>query len=514
MMDLSKYRELFLTESRENLLNLNKYLLALENDLTNVAPLNEIFRSFHTIKGMAASMGYQKIVDLTHQAEDLLDKFRKEELKPNEEVLRLLFTAVDRLESLVEGEDLSIDDVMKNLELVSSGEFGKLDIKEEAKLRKIKDIRITLDYLDTLMNIAGELVINKDRILKITQDRLIEELTSPLERLSRLVLDLQEKIMNIRMVPMWQVFDRFPRLIRDSSVKLGKEVDFVIEGKEIELDRSMLDKLTDPLIHLLRNSIDHGIESPQQREQLNKPRKGRLLLQAKRLKESVEIVVEDDGGGINPDEVLSVAKKRGIITDEEVEKLTPKEIFNLIADTRYSTKREVTEVSGRGVGLDIVKERLRALGGSLDINSTVGEWSRFTLRVPLTLAIIKALIAKVGDERYAIPFSQVSETININPSSDIKTVHNKEVMLLRGEVISLIRLSDVFEIPSNGNSNSVIVVNVEGKDMGIIVESYFGQQEIIVKSLGGILGDLPQFAGVTILGDGKPALILDVANII
>ncbi len=388
-----------------------------------------------------------------------------------------------------------------------------LALKEDAGPRKQRHVRIELRRLDALMNLIGELVITRGRLAQIAGTISDEALDETVAQASRLVSDLQDEIMTSRMVPVWQVFDRFPRLVRDAARALGKQVLFTVEGKEIELDRSMLDEIGDPIVHLLRNAIDHGIERPDDRIAAGKPVTGRLTLSALRDRSAVIIRVSDDGKGIDRSRVLRRAKEMQVIDATKAE-LSDDELIRLISRPGFSTAEAVTSISGRGVGVDAVQTRVRALGGTVDIRTAPGEGTTVTVRLPLTLAIVRALLARVGDEVYALPMTHVNETVELE-SALLRTVKGREVLVLRDEVLPLIRLRSLLRMPTvSDERKQVVVLEIANRRAGLIVDELTGQQEIVVKQFDGVRDGLPLFSGATILGDGAPALIVDVGSLI
>ena len=385
--------------------------------------------------------------------------------------------------------------------------------REDEGPRKARHIRIDLRRLDSLMNLIGELVITRGRLTQIAGTINDEALGETVAQASRLVSDLQDEIMTSRMVPVWQVFDRFPRLVRDAARALGKQVSFSVEGKEIELDRSMLDEIGDPIVHLLRNAIDHGIERPEDRVAAGKPPMGRLTLSALRDRSAVIIRVSDDGKGIDRRRVLQRAKDMQVIDGSRTE-LSDEELIRLISRPGFSTAETVTNISGRGVGVDAVQTRVRSLGGTVDIRTAPGEGTTVTVRLPLTLAIVRALLAKVGDEVYALPMTHVNETVELD-SALLQTVKGREVLVLRDEVLPLMRLRSLLRMPTvTDERRQVVVLEIADRRAGLIVDELTGQQEIVVKQFDGVRDGLPFFSGATILGDGAPALIVDVGSLI
>ncbi len=378
--------------------------------------------------------------------------------------------------------------------------------------RQHRHIRIDLHRLDTLMNLIGELVITRGRLQQLAATIGEPALTEAVTQTSRLVADLQDGIMTSRMVPVWQVFDRFPRVVRDAARALGKQVDFVVEGQEIELDRSLLDEIGDPIVHLLRNAIDHGLETPDERLKAGKSPTGRLTLVAARDRSAVVMRVTDDGKGIDRDRVLARAQELGLVESGRAE-LSDDDLIRLIARPGFSTAKQVTDISGRGVGIDVVHTRVRALGGTVDMRSVKGEGTSVTVRLPVTLAIVRSLLARVGDETYAIPMTHVNETVHVEPNT-IRHVKGREVLVLRDDVLPLLHLSDVIRLPRrDGQGGQVVVLEVADRRAGLVVDELTGQQEIVIKPFDAVKDGLSVFSGATILGDGVPALILDVSSL-
>ena len=384
---------------------------------------------------------------------------------------------------------------------------------ELAPARQHRHIRIDLHRLDTMMNLIGELVITRGRLQQLASTINEPALTETVTQASRLVADLQDGIMTSRMVPVWQVFDRFPRVVRDAARALGKQVDFVVEGQEIELDRSLLDEIGDPVVHLLRNAIDHGLEMPDERVKAGKSPAGRLSLTAARDRSAVVIRVTDDGKGIDRDRVLARAVEMGLIESGKQE-LTDDEVVRLIARPGFSTARQVTDLSGRGVGIDAVHTRVRSVGGTVDIRSTKGHGTAITVRLPVTLAIVRALLARVGDETYAIPMTHVNETAQLELDT-IRQVKGRDVLVVRNDVLPLMHLRDVVGLPRrDAGGGQVVVLEVADRRAGMVVDELTGQQEIVIKPFDAVKDGLSMFSGATILGDGVPALILDVSSLL
>ena len=381
-------------------------------------------------------------------------------------------------------------------------------------IRQQRSVRIDLRRLDNLMNLIGELVITRGRLMQLTSPIDDPALAETVAQTSRLVADLQDEIMTSRMVPVWQVFDRFPRLVRDAARSVGKPVEFTIEGKDVELDRSMLDEVGDPIVHLLRNAIDHGLEAPDVRRANGKPESGRLTLSAVRDRSAVAIRVTDDGRGIDRAKVLTRAREQGLVDASKTE-LSDEELFRIISQAGFSTADKVTDLSGRGVGIDAVHNRVRALGGSVDMRTSPGQGTTVTLRLPLTLAIVRSLLARLGDETYAIPMTHVSETVELHPDI-LHTLKGREVLMIREEVLPLIRMRQLlgYEGEATRGLEQVVVVEMAERRAALVVDALIGQQEIVVKQFDGVQNGLALFGGATILGDGAPALIIDVSSLL
>jgi two-component system chemotaxis sensor kinase CheA len=387
----------------------------------------------------------------------------------------------------------------------------------EKKAKGGQSVRVDIDKLDSLLNLVGELVINKTRLEQIGLTHKLADMVETMEQMDRITTDLQSVVMKVRMVPIGQVFNRFPRMIRDLSHELNKEINLIIQGEETELDRTVIDEIGDPLVHLLRNAIDHGIEHPDQRKEIGKNPVGEVRLIARHEGNNVVIMVEDDGKGIDPDIIRRKCVEKGLITQAEADKMDANEAIRMVFYPGFSTSEVVTDVSGRGVGMDAVKTKIESLGGMVDVETKINEGSKFKIRLPLTLAIIQALLVNISEEIYAIPLGSIDSTINITPQ-DIKTIQNQEVILLRGQIIPIVHLGQVLDIPKikervEDDELFVVIVHMGDSRAGIIVDTLIGQQEIVIKSLGKLLAGIKIIAGATILGNGQVALILDVGSL-
>jgi len=389
--------------------------------------------------------------------------------------------------------------------------------KKNESVKTGQSIRVNIERLDNLMNLVGELIINKIRLNQLATDIRSKDIEEALGTLDRLTNEIQTEVMESRMVPIDQIFSRFPRMVRDLAKSEGKQISLVIEGKEIELDRTVLDEIGDPLVHLLRNAVDHGVESPQERAKAGKSSEGLVRLAASRQRNTVLIEVQDDGKGMDPAKLRDAAVKKGLMSKEEVSKLCDEEAFNLIFLPGFSTNAVITDVSGRGVGMDVVKTKIESLGGNVSVKSVLGEGSIVTLQLPLTIAIIQSLMIRTAGETYAIPLNNVVRDVGIR-SKDIKTIEGQEVILLRGEVLPLLRLNSTLDCPVKVNDKEnliVVVVEKMGKHFGFVVDELLGQQEVIIKSLDSkVLRSVKGFAGATIQGDGTVCLILDIGTLV
>ncbi len=393
---------------------------------------------------------------------------------------------------------------------------------EPAKSSASSTIRVDHEKLDHLMNLIGELIINRNRYTLIARhledannevdiQHVAQSLSETTYAMARISDDLQDTIMKVRMVPVASVFSRFPRLVRDLSRKSGKEVDLILEGEETELDKSVVEVIGDPLVHLIRNSVDHGIEPQEDRVAAGKPIKGRVVLRAFHKGNSVAIEIEDDGKGIDPDKMREVAIRKGIITPEDAKQLDDREAMELIFAPGFSSAETITDISGRGVGMDVVRTNIKNLKGSVNISSEIGKGTRFTLLLPLTLAIIDALMVNVADEMFAIPLDAVSETTKIDAEL-LTDINGRKAVTLRGEVLGIIELSEILNLPQpevEPDVLSVVVIHDNGRRLGIVVDRLLERQEVVIKPLGSYLGDLKGISGATIMGDGSVILILD-----
>ncbi|MDS1029503.1 chemotaxis protein CheA [Bacillota bacterium LX-D] len=401
---------------------------------------------------------------------------------------------------------------------------NKAQTKPQAAAKVAQTVRVDVQRLENLMNLVGELVIDRTRLLdvggglknKLGSGKLVETLEEVSVHIGRITTDLQEEIMKARMFPIEQVFNRFPRMVRDLAQKANKEIEFIVEGRETELDRTVIEEIGDPLIHLLRNAIDHGIEHPEERIALGKPEKGTVILKAFHQENQIIITVEDDGKGMDPAKLREKVVEKGLMSAEAANRLSEREVFNVIFLPGFSTAKVVSDVSGRGVGMDIVRNHIEKINGIIDIDTAIGKGTRFTIKLPLTLAINRSLLVYLEQSVFAFPLSSVVEIINVEKKA-IQRIQKRDVILVRGEVLPLVKLRELLmeqkmeELP---DKFPVVVCGISEKRIGFIIDSLLGEQEIVIKSLGEYIGQVPGLAGATIMGDGRVALILDVRGLI
>ena len=408
-----------------------------------------------------------------------------------------------------------------------STEVSKANQKKELQKKMIstkeQTIRVDVKRLDQLMNLIGELVLAKNRLIKIYNDveeryegeKFLEELNQVVSSISIVTTDLQIAVMKTRMLPIGKVFNKFPRLVRDLARELGKKVKLIIEGEDTELDKSIIEEIGDPLVHMIRNSVDHGIEPPEERKKLGKPEEGTIWLKAYNEGNMIVIEIKDDGRGMDPEKLKQKAIEKGIITPQEAENMSDKEAFMLIFKPGFSTAAKITNVSGRGVGMDVVKTNIEKLNGIIEVDSIPGKGTTFKLKIPLTLAIIQALLVASQEDLFAVPLSNVIETVRI-VEEDIYTIEGRSVLKLRDEVLPLVNMADIFNIEKILMPEKylyVVILGLGATKIGLIVDRFIGQEEIVIKSLGEFLKGLPGIAGATIRGDGRVTLIVDVASL-
>lgn len=437
-------------------------------------------------------------------------------IKEDKESLRNMIMSISEIERVTIQDIVHAEAQKKPAEKIE-----EVEKKQEAKVEPTKErrritqtVRVDIDKLDNLMNLMGELVISRSRIADTLRKYSIKEVDESLSNLNRISLDLQNVVMKIRMVPIAFVFNRFPRMVRDLAKQLNKEINFIVEGEDTELDRTFVEDIGEPLLHMLRNAIDHGIESKEERLAKGKPPVGTVVLSARHEGNNVVIEVRDDGRGIDRSAVVKKAIEKGLITEAQAEALPDEKVYEFLFMPGFSTKTETTELSGRGVGLDVVKNVVESLNGTVSIESVKNKGTAITVRLPLTLAIIQALLVKINNFVYAIPIANIDSTLSIT-KDQIQKIQDRQVSVIRGEIIPIVRLWDILELPHQSEDSiyNTVIVRVGNRKYGLAVDTLIGQEDIVIKSLGKIFSDVRIFSGGAILGDGSIALILDVANV-
>jgi two-component system chemotaxis sensor kinase CheA len=542
MQDEEVIRE-FLVESHENLSRLDRELVELEKHPKDAALLASIFRTIHTIKGTCGFLAFSTLEKITHQAESLLSQLREGQRELDPALVTLILETVDATRKVLASIEANgaegperFEELTERLRVAAqwtapppsqSGDNGDSEVpdgkkseEDVAKSSAVADanIRVGVGLLDKLMDLVGELVLTRNQILQFNTEREDPALNATSQRLNLITSELQEGVMKTRMQPIGTVWNKLPRVVRDMSVSLGKQIRLELDGAETELDRSIIEAIKDPLMHLIRNSCDHGIETPDVRARAGKPAQGRLTLRAYHEGGQVNIEISDDGAGIDVARVKQKAIEKGMLRPEQAEKLSDREALNLIFLPGFSTAQSVTNVSGRGVGMDVVKSHIEKIGGIVDVFSRPGEGATVKLKIPLTLAIIPGLVITSGGERFVIPQVSLLELIRLEgDSSDkhIEHVQGTPVYRRRGSLLPIAYLNQVLGLksPERAEAVSVVVLQAEDRQFGLVVDGINDTQEIVVKPLSKQLKGLTVYAGATIMGDGRVALILDVLGI-
>ena len=506
-----------------------------ENSGKHCYIVNLMFSKDCAFKNLRANMVLEKIADLAEVIKTMPNQKDLDEKKLDEGFKIAITSTFDDkaiekcARQILEVEQVSVVPFGANVlhgkevtlgpapekDYVIAVDNGKVT-KVISDVQSAQTVRVKFDQLDKLMNWVGELVINKIALLQVTADSRNEGLKRITENIDRLTADLQDLVMQVRMVPVSQIFDRFPRLVRDLSLKKGKKIELVMEGRDIEVDRTVLDEIGEPLIHLLRNSIDHGIEMPADRESAKKDATGMIRLSAQRNGDHVIIEVEDNGAGIDPEKIKKSAIKKGFSTEAELEKMSRDQIINMIFLPGFSTAKEVTDTSGRGVGMDVVKTKIAALGGTVHLETQLGQGTKTLIKLPLTLAIIQAILVNDSNQTFAIPTSQVSEIVQAK-KSDVKSLGKTDAIIVRDCVIPVVHLHKLLGIEGEDEENLELLITYLGDEttkLGLVVDSVLRQQDILVKNLNGALSGIKGISGATILGDGQVVLVLDVGQFV
>ncbi len=563
----------FLEETTDLLENLDNDLVSLESDSQDADLINRIFRAIHTIKGTSSFLGFDQLVELGHAAEDVLSMVRNGEREVTPELMDVLLDSTDKLKILIQqikDNDIKPIDISANLAELGKIKAGEVttpapEVTEEpdpedqvdaeptatdaeataapvqetpaeanpATKKRSKDkkdafqemdtstIRVDVDRLDDLMNLVGELVLERNRLLQLNREFRVnqnisdysEKVVETTEKIHFVTGELQLSVLKTRMVPVDRLFKKFPRMIRNISREMKKEVELLVSGGETELDKTVIDQLGDPLVHLLRNSVDHGLEPPDVRKANGKNPVGTVHLAARQEGNHIIISVKDDGWGINVEKVKKRAIERKMLTVSQLQAMSKQDILHLILEPGFRTAEKVRNISGRGVGMDVVKSNIRKLNGIIDLQSESGVGTEVILKLPLTLAVIQALMVEVSNDKFAIPLASVIETMRIK-MNEIKMIDKREVIVHRDSVIPLFYIDRLFNIDQSegeerGEFGYVVLIGIAEKRYGLVVDRLLGQEEVVIKSLGEYLGNVQGIAGGTITGDGRVRLIVD-----
>ena len=575
----------FLIESEELLEGMNQDLVALEQAPDDTELLNRIFRALHTIKGTSGFLNFDPVVRLSHRAEDVLNTLRRSEVEFSRRIMDALLAARDQLSIMLQDiregglKDYALDGLIAELEAVQkpapapsrlgdilvaegviapgalqdvlqqqaqSGEIRKIgELLVEKGLASQTDVsnalarqkrqadsviaaqtmRVDVRKLDELINLVGELVLERNRLFQLSRELsmgrlemqdLTEAFSQSTARLSFITEELQAAGLRARMVPIDTVFRKFPRLVRDVAHNLKKEVDLLVSGEDTELDKTMVEMIGDPLVHLVRNSLDHGLELPDVRESAGKPRKGTIRLEARQEGDQIIISVADDGAGIDPARIAKKAMEKGLVTADRLRTMTTREILDFVFLPGFSTAEKISDLSGRGVGMDVVRSNLTKLNGTIELESKLGAGTTVFLRLPLTLAILPVLLVEVGNEIYALPLRSVVETARIR-ATQLHRFEGSELLHLRGETVPLLRLRQIFKVQYRADekgSDKVVILGIGEKRIALLVDNLIGQESTVIKPLGSYLHHCSGIAGATISGDGRVRLVLDPADLL
>ncbi len=577
--DMKEIVESFIVETNEIFEKLDNELLEVEKRPEDKDLINSIFRAIHTVKGTSGFLSFEQMSTVAHRFEDVLNKLRRGELTFQPPMLDVMLEAFDLMKVLLRQvvdrdlKDIDLTSTIGKLESLSSGVVPARDKTKERRARapeapplktdegktpvvfaaekaagaqketsqqesatlqasaagkadKLTDttIRVEVARLDHLMNLVGELVLGRNRLSQIVsldkeengEEDFYRQLNETGAQIDFITTELQSAVMKTRMVQIGRVFNRFPRLVRDIAREFAKEIDLEIQGEETELDKSIIEEISDPLVHLIRNAADHGVEPPDVREKAGKPRLGRIRLSAGHEGNHVIIEVQDDGAGIDPEKLRQKAIEKGLLSPEEAHEMKTEDAYSLIFIPGFSTAQKVSSVSGRGVGMDVVKTNITKLNGIISVESAIGKGTKFTLKLPLTLAIIQGLLVGVSGETFAIPLSSVLEVVHTS-QPEVSTVNGRQVIRLRETVLPLVDISDLLDVPGRDENPAAfytVVVGVANRKFGIVVDRLVGQKEIVIKPLGAYLRNIPGIAGSTILGDGRVIMILDAGELL
>ena len=560
-LELDEMKEIigdFLIEADELIESLDTNLVKLEAASNDLDLLNEIFRAAHTIKGTSSFLGFDQVSGLTHKMEDILNKLRKAEMSVTPEIMDLLLESLDTLKILLENvragnaeEEVNLEPIIARLVAVAEGQVGEETTGTEPAERTVDNsqssrqpsspaagtgaakhekkvieqtIRVDVDRLDSLMNLMGELVLGRNSLVQ-TVNRLgrddehhieHEDINRATASINYITTELQLAVMKMRMQPIGKVFSKFPRLVRDLTRESHKQIDLMISGEETELDKSVLEEIGDPLVHIIRNACDHGVESPEERKTKGKPEKGTIKLMAGQEGSNIVIKVIDDGKGLDVQAIRDKAVDRGLIGRAEADRMPDKEVFHFIFEPGFSTAKVVSDVSGRGVGMDVVRTNIEKLNGMIELESEIDVGTSISIKLPLTLAIIQGLLVDSDKEVFILPLASVLETVKTE-QSEIYYVNQRPVLRLRDDIIPVINLNEILRGGAGGfimtEKPYIVIIGLADKKLGINVDRFLGQEEVVIKSLGQYLGSTEGVAGATILGDGRIRLIVDLIGL-
>lgn len=561
----------FLIEADELIASLDNNFVTLESSPDDLDLLNEIFRAVHTIKGTSSFLGIEQVTTLSHKMEDILNKLRKADMKVCPDIMDVLLEALDLLKLLLDNvrnendEQINLDGILARLQAKLDGDAdvtasdseptsiantsGVEAIRVEAtsdpatvttpsagkpeKARTVaasarsaadQTIRVDVDRLDALLNMTGELVLSRNSLMQSVgklgaegeTDLELEGINRAVKSVNFITTELQTAVMKMRMQPVSKVFSRFPRQVRDLARESGKKINLVISGESTELDKSVIEEIGDPLMHIIRNSCDHGLESPEERREKGKPEQGTVHLSADQEGSHIIIKVEDDGRGFDVEAIRDKAVERGLMARDDVDRMPDREVFNFSFEAGFSTAKKITDVSGRGVGMDVVRTNIQKLNGMVELDSKKNIGSTITIKLPLTLAIIQGLLVQCDDDVFILPLSSVRETVKAD-GTEVYYVNQRPVFRLRDETIPLINLTAMINADTDGFLMSgrpyILVVELAESKLGLMLDRFLGQEEVVIKSLGEYLGATEGVAGATILGDGRIRLIVDLVGL-
>jgi len=503
---------MYLTEALEHVDIMNQALLKLEEEPEVKEHVDLIFRSAHTIKGMAATMGYEQTKDLCKNIEDIFDGIRKKQQKLSHNLASALFKCLDALQQMINDENKKIDlesylSILKNPDTPQ-----QVETTESMQPTQLPTIRVKMSDLDSLVNLVGELIISKMKLENTLREEGSLKSKTALLDLGRLVSDLQYQSLKLRLVSIDSIFKRSERVVRDTANKLGKMVNLQMDGSRIELDRTILDAISEPLLHILRNCVDHGIENPSERKILKKTESGNIKLSAYHVGEQIAIKIEDDGKGIDLEKIKAKAVENGMLTEVEANGLSDEKTIDLLGTPGLSTAKTVTDISGRGVGMDVVINKVQDIGGNVQITTEMGKGTTMILMLPLSVSIIGGLLVNISNEKFVLPLSSITTTVKIN-KNEIKSLHGIEVVEHQDKIIPIVRVSDILELQQDKevipNEVTIIIVDKGGKPYGLVVDSFENKQEIVIKKFSNTSDSENPFRNATILPNGKVALILD-----